>query len=46
MPTHAKPKTQVARVPGMMTFKGPVLSAMKFGMIRPKIDAAFRILSI
>jgi hypothetical protein len=38
---------QSARIPdikaqGMIMFRGPVRSAMKFGMMRPKTEPAFR----
>ena len=46
IPTHANPNIHVAIVPGTMTFSGPILSAMKLGMMRPKMEAAFKMLSM
>jgi hypothetical protein len=42
-PNHPKIKTPATKLKGIMTFNGPVLSAMRLGTTRPNMDAAFRI---
>lgn len=43
MEVQEKDIIEQKRTNGAMIFMGPVLSAKKFGMRRPKNDAAFRI---
>lgn len=40
---RVKARIPLIRAQGTIIFSGPALSAMKFGMMRPKMEAAFSI---